>query len=84
MSITAGYSPRVAAISMYLAGNEDILDSQLVKVTSHESFSNGDRPIPGGLFDPRMTLLVRKSIMPTTSVLCSWENICGHGLIPRC
>lgn len=52
--ITAGYSPRIAAISIYLAGDEDILDSQVVKVKTHESFQAGEKPVPNGLYDTRM------------------------------
>ena len=52
--ITAGYSPRIAMISIYLAGDEDILDSQVVKVKTHESFQAGEKPVPNGLYDTRM------------------------------
>uniref|UniRef100_A0A6C0LJ14 DNA-directed RNA polymerase n=1 Tax=viral metagenome TaxID=1070528 RepID=A0A6C0LJ14_9ZZZZ len=53
-SIQAGYSPRIASIEMYLSGNEDILENQVVKVKTHESFTAGDKPVPNGIFDPRM------------------------------
>ena len=52
--ITAGYSPRISAIEMYISGDEDILESQFVRVKTHESFQAGEKPVPAGLYDPRM------------------------------
>lgn len=52
--ITAGYCPRIRSISMYLAGDEDIIESQVVRVKTHESFQAGDKPVPNGLYDTRM------------------------------
>ena len=52
--IIAGYSPRISSISLYLAGDDDILEAQVVKIITHESFQAGEKPVPGGFYDPRM------------------------------
>lgn len=56
--ITSGYCPRIGAIGINITSNEDIIQTGLVKVKTHDSFQAGEQPIRGGMYDPRMGAIV--------------------------
>ena len=74
--VTAGYSLGISKISIFLAGDDDILQSNFVKVKTHESFQAGEKPVPSGLYDTRMGAIA--SYFPCSTCGYNEKNCPGH------
>ena len=74
--ITAGFSPRISQIELYLAGDEDIQNSSVVEIKTHEAYQTGDKVIPGGINDQKLGSVINHLRCDTCG--CSQRKCQGH------
>lgn len=58
-------SSRIIGIQFSMLSPEEIRRNSVVEITSRDTYLNNNKPVPGGLFDPRMGVLEPGMICPT-------------------
>jgi len=56
---------RIIGIQFSILSPEEIIRNSVVEITSKDTYVNGNKPVIGGLFDPRMGVLEPGLICPT-------------------
>ena len=56
---------RIIGIQFSILSPEEIVRNSVVEITSKDTYANGNKPVIGGLFDPRMGVLEPGLICPT-------------------